>query len=99
MATHTSITSIGRGFEDRSKPGLLVWGFRYFETNPKHLAALFHALLLASAHMEEVFFWCFETRLDLDAELVRMRTDFTARKTQQARHLLQIYKADTGKRP
>lgn len=77
----------------------MVGGFHYFETNPHRLAALFHALLLASAHMEEVFFRCFETRLDLDSELVRMRAQFKAQKTQQARYLLQIYKTHVAKRP
>jgi hypothetical protein len=98
MATHTSMTSLGRGFVDKSVPGQIVWGFNYFETNPQRLAALFRALLLASAHMEEVFFRCFETRLDLDPELVRMREEFRAKKIQQARYLIQIYKTPAAKK-
>jgi len=93
MATHTSVTSIGKSFQDLSTPGMLCWGFRYFETNPQRLAGCLSALLQVSAHMEEVFYGCFETRLSLDPELVRKRTEFSEMRRQQTQYLREIYNA------
>lgn len=42
--------------------------------------------------MEETFFGCYETRLNLDYELVRMRTRFAAMKEQQKDFLKAKYK-------
>jgi hypothetical protein len=64
LATHTSVTSIGKSFEDMSEAGILRWGFHYFETNPRRLAGFLSVLLQVSAHMEEVFYSCFETQLN-----------------------------------
>ena len=91
LATHTSVTSIGKSFEDASTAGTLRWGFRYFETNPQRLAGFLNALLQVSAHMEGAFFGCFEPRLNLDAELVRMRGEFQRIRQQQTRHLWDTY--------
>jgi len=41
--------------------------------------------------MEEVFYSCFETRLNLDPELSRMRAEFLEIKQQQTLHLMGIY--------
>jgi hypothetical protein len=90
MATHTSVTSIGKNFEDKSTDGNMLWAFHYFETNPQRLAGFLNALLQVSAHMEEVFYGCFETRLSLDPELGRMRAEFLAIRQQQSRNLLQF---------
>lgn len=58
LATHTSVSSIGKSFKDRSNTGTLRCGFEYFETNPQRLAGFLNALLQLSAHMEEVFYGC-----------------------------------------
>jgi hypothetical protein len=92
LATHTSVTSIGKSFKDLSTTGIVRWGFQYFETNPQRLAAFFSALLQASAHMEEVFFGCFETRLSLDPELGRMRNEFVKIRQKQTHSLQGIAK-------
>lgn len=91
LATHTSVTSIGKSFKDLSTKGTLRWGFAYFETNPQRLAGFFNALLQASAHMEEVFYACFEPRLKLDPDLGRMRADFLKLRQQQSQRLKAIY--------
>jgi hypothetical protein len=91
FATHSSVTSIGKSFEDKSAAGTLRWGYRYFETNPQRLAGYLNALLQASAHLEEVLFGSFETRLNLDSELVRMRAQFSEIRRQQNDYLRGIY--------
>jgi hypothetical protein len=92
IATHTSVTSVGKSFEDLSVPGTVRWGFHYFETNSQRLAGFLNALLQVSAHMEEVFFGCFETRLNLDPEVLRMRDQFQQVRQQQTRYLSDTYK-------
>jgi hypothetical protein len=69
----------------------LCWGFAYFETDPQRLAGFLSALLQVSAHMEEVFYGCFETRLNLDPELGRMRSRFLLIRQQQTHYLMGIY--------
>jgi hypothetical protein len=91
LATHTSVTSIGKSFEDMSTAGNLRWGFHYFETNPQRLAGFLNALLQVSSHMEEVLFGCFETRLNLDPDFVRMRAEFLRIRQQQTHYLMGIY--------
>jgi hypothetical protein len=92
MATHTSVTSLGKSFEDASTAGTLRWVFHYFETNPQKLASFLNALLQVAAHMEEAFFGCFETRLNLDPQLVRMREEFLRIRQGQTRYLWDTYK-------
>lgn len=91
LATHTSVTSIGKNFKDLSTTGTLRWGFSYFETDPQRLAGFLNAMLQVSAHMEEVFYGCFETRLNLDPELSRMRSQFLLLRQQQTQYLMGIY--------
>jgi hypothetical protein len=91
LATHTSVSSIGKDFIDLSTEGTLRWGLAYFETNPQRLAGFLNALLQVSAHMEEVFYGCFEGRLKLDPELGRMRSDFLKVRQQQSQRLMAIY--------
>lgn len=92
LATHTSVTSIGKSFEDSSTKGTVRWVFHYFETDPQRLASFLNALLQAASHMEEAFFGCFETRLNLDPELVRMRGQFCQVRDQQREYLLDTHK-------
>jgi hypothetical protein len=66
-------------------------GLAYFETNGQRLAGFLNALLQASAHMEEVFYGCFEARLSLDPELGRMRAEFFKIRQQETYHLMGIY--------
>jgi hypothetical protein len=99
MATHTSVTSIGKSFKDLSTAGTVCWEFQYFETNPQRLAAFFSALLQVSAHMEEVFYGCFETRLKLDPELGRMRSKFLVIRQQQTQYLMGIYRQGSTPSP
>jgi hypothetical protein len=91
VATHTSVTSIGKNFQDVSSDGEVRWAFHYFEQTPARMAGFLSALLQVSAHMEEVFYGCFEVRLNLDPELVRMRTEFQKMRHQQSRFLYDTY--------
>ena len=99
LATHTSVGSVGKNFEDASTTGNLRWVFHYFERNPQRLGGFFNALLQVSAHMEEVFYDCFETRLDLDPELRRMRAEFLKIRQQQTHYLMGIYNQAPSKSP
>jgi len=92
LATHTSVTSIGKSFKDRSESGRVKWEFCYFETNPQRLAAFLSALLQVSAHMEEAFYDCFQLRLKLDPELDRMRSQFESLRQEQSHYLAGIAK-------
>jgi hypothetical protein len=92
LATHSSVTSLGKSFEDLSSGETMLWGFRYFETNRPRLAVFLFALLQASSLMEGAFFACFEDRQKLDYELVRMRGQFQKVREQQKRHLRETYK-------
>jgi hypothetical protein len=98
LATHTSVTSVGKSFEDMSTEGKVRWGFHYFETNPQRLAGFLNTLLQVSAHMEEAFFGCFETRLNLDPQLLRMRDEFQQIRAQQTRYLWDTYKLGSATR-
>jgi hypothetical protein len=91
LATHPSVTSVGKNFKDLSTAGTLRWGYAYFETDPQRLAGFLNALLQVSAHMEEVFYGCFEARLNLDPELGRMRGQFLRTRQQQTHYLMGIY--------
>jgi hypothetical protein len=61
IATHSSIKSIGKNFEDASTGETMKWIFHYFETTPQRVALFLLTLLQISSHMEEAFFGCFET--------------------------------------
>jgi len=92
IATHSSVTSVGKNFEDASSGDVMKWGFQYFETEPRRLASFLFALLQASFHMEEAFFGCFEARQNLDAELVRMRAEFRQAREVQRKYLSDNYR-------
>jgi hypothetical protein len=95
MATHSTVTSLGKSFTDISDSKNLQWGFHYFEIDPRKLAVFLFTLLQASAHMEEAFFGCFEPRLKLDHVLVEMRERFSRMKEEQRVYLKTTYKLDT----
>jgi hypothetical protein len=97
LATHTSVTSIGKHFKEVLTPGNVRWEFNYFETNSQRLAAFLSVLLPVSSHMEDAFFGCFGTRLNLDSELVRMRSQFQLVRKQQMKYPKDIYKLDSIK--
>jgi len=92
MATHSSVTSLGNAFKDASTATSLRWEYHYFQTDPNKLAGLLFALLQVSAHMEEAFFACFESRLKLDPGLVDMRTRFSTEKETQRQSLKATYR-------
>lgn len=98
LATHTSVTSIGKGFEDLSTTGTVKWAFHYFETNPQRLAGFLNALLQVATHMEEVFYTCFEPRLRLDPDLTAMRAKFQQIRQQQTYYLKGIYEQGLSKK-
>lgn len=92
MATHSSVTSLGNAFEDASTATNLQWQYRYFQTDVHKLAVLLFTVLQVSAHMEQAFFACFETRLRLDPDLANMRTRFSTEKETQRQYLKDRYK-------
>ena len=91
LATHTSVTSIGKSFQDSSTADTARWDFHYFETNPQRLASFLFVMFQVAFHMEEAFFGCFEARQNLDIELVRMRGELHQVREQQKRHLWDTY--------
>ncbi|HKW61881.1 MAG TPA: hypothetical protein VJN89_04990 [Candidatus Acidoferrum sp.] len=99
IATHTSVSSVGKNFEDVSSSGSVRWAFHYFEINPQRMAGFLSALLQVSARMEEVFYGCFEVRLNLDPELVRMRAEFQKVRDQQTRFLYDTYNVGSATAP
>jgi hypothetical protein len=92
MATHSSVTSLGKNFKDASTPGNVKWEYHYFETDANNLAVFLFTLLQVSAHMEEAFFASFESRLKLDPTLVDMRGKFTRDTDVQRKYLKATYK-------
>lgn len=92
LATHSSVTSLGKAFKDASTPSNVRWEYHYFETDQTKLAIFLFALLQVSAHMEEAFFACFESRLKLDPDLVDMRSRFHKEKETQRRQLKAAYR-------
>ncbi len=92
IGTHSNTTSLGKSFKDLSTPQKITWGFAYFETDPKKIATFLFSMLVIAGHMEETFFGCYETRLNLDYELVDMRSKFKALKEQQRAFLKAKYK-------
>jgi hypothetical protein len=92
LATHSSVTSLGTSFKDASTPGNVRWEYHYFETNQTKLAIFLFTMSQVSKHMEEAFFACFETRLNLDPGLVDMRSRFTKDMETQRQQLKAAYK-------
>jgi hypothetical protein len=95
MATHSGIVSMGKSFTDLSTSGNLCWGFNYFETDPQRLALFLFTMLQVSSFMEEAFYGCYETRLNLDTGLGDMGSRFKERKEQQLRYLWAKYKLES----
>lgn len=91
MATHSGVASVRKSFKDMSTAEKVSWGFSYFETDPQKLALFLLTMLIVSSYMEEAFFGCYETRLQLDTGLVDMRTKFNAMKEQQKAFLKAKY--------
>jgi hypothetical protein len=91
IGTHSNTTSLGKSFEDASTPTMISWGFHYFETDPHKLAIYLLSMLAISGHMEETFWGCFQTRLNLDNELLRMRGNFHKLKEEQKAFLKTTY--------
>jgi hypothetical protein len=83
---------LGKSFKDLSTPQRIRWGFTYFETDPKKIATFLFSMLVIAGHMEETFFGCYEMRLNLDYELVDMRSRFNALKEQRRAFLRRKYK-------
>jgi len=96
IGTHSNTISLGKSFKDLSTPQRISWGFAYFETDPKKIATFLFTMLVIAGHMEETFFGCYGTRLNLDYELVNMRTKFNAMKEQQRHFLRTKYKIGTA---
>jgi hypothetical protein len=65
------------------------WQHNYLETGKRLVAFLFR-MLQASAMVENACFECFKDRLDLDAELVDMRSELVRRIDETARAVNQI---------
>ena len=91
MATHSGVASVGKSFKDMSTPEKLSWGFSYFETDPKKMALFLLTMLVVASYMEEAFFACYEPRLNLENELVAMRSKFSAMREQQRTFLSTKY--------
>ena len=95
MATHSGVASVGKSFMDLSSPEKLTWGINYFETDPQKLALFLFAMLVVSSYMEEAFYGCYDTRLNLDTDLGDMRSRFNAKKEQQRRYLWAKYRLES----
>jgi hypothetical protein len=95
MATHSSVTSVGKSFEYSKTDTHHNIRFHYFETDRRKLAVFLSALLEVSSRMEGVFFACFETRLNLDIALVPMREKFRTMKQKELDSLRTTYKLDS----
>jgi hypothetical protein len=94
MATHSGVVSMGKNFKDMSAPEALTWGGSYFETDARKLALFLLTTLLVSSYMEEAFYGCYETRLNLDSGLVDMRSKFHALRDRQRSFLKKKYNLD-----
>lgn len=72
---HSSALSVmGRITAREGVPNEVAGDFQFFETNPQSLTAVMNALFDAVRQMEQVLFDCFYERLNLDVELVRLRS-------------------------
>jgi hypothetical protein len=92
LATHSSVTSLGKSFKDASTEGNLRWEYHYFETDQTKMAIFLFTLLQVSTHMERAFFACFETRLNLDPGLVDMRSRLSGETEPERQRLKSQYK-------
>ena len=72
---HSSVLPLmGRITPRESVVDEVAGDFQFFETNPQTLTDVMNTLFDAVRHMEQVLFDCFHQRLNLDVELVRMRS-------------------------
>jgi hypothetical protein len=72
--SHSNVKSIRSRIEQDEKSSEIMANFQFFEVDSARLIPAFDAMLDAIRHMEVIFFDGFKTRLDLDIELVGMRT-------------------------
>jgi len=92
IGTHSNTPSLGKSFKDASTPTTVSWGFHYFETDPRKIAVFLFSMLVISTDIEETFFGCYKTRLNLDYELVEMRNKFNQIKERKRVFLKAKYK-------
>jgi hypothetical protein len=71
---HSNVKSIRSRIEQGEESGTIMANFQFFEVDSARLVPAFNAMLDAIQHMETIFFDGFRTRLNLDVELLRMRT-------------------------
>jgi hypothetical protein len=91
LGSHSNVVAVGKGFEEVIGDGKQTWVFHHFETDPRKLATFLFALLMASSEMEQVFYKCFEQRLQLDTQLGDKRGDLRQRTKQQGEFLRKKY--------
>jgi hypothetical protein len=78
--THTTLSAMSARFRTEESTTDVQWILDYLETDPSKLAASLFSILDASHAMEKAFFQCFRDRLQLDTDLVKMRSEFERRK-------------------
>jgi hypothetical protein len=63
----------------------------FFETDPRRIGPFLVSILTACRLIEDALFSCFRARLDLDPQLVEMRTQFEQRKARATTDLIQRF--------
>ena len=87
---HPGVGAVSMHCEIQPRANGQNWNHTYLETDPKRLVAFLFTMLKACALVETACFNCFESRLKLDAELVRMRCEFDICNRQTATIIAQI---------
>lgn len=89
--THSTISgmSLRHKFETTGDGTKLIMHF--FETDPRRIGPFLVSILTACRLIEDALFSCFRARLDLDPQLVEMRTQFEQRKARATTDLIQRF--------
>jgi hypothetical protein len=84
LGTHSTISALALRHNIQVDDKDVSWRHDYLETRPERIASFLSTMLTACALVEKAFFDCFESRLKLDIDLMRMREVFAVQKRQTA---------------
>ena len=102
LGTHSTISALALRHNIEVDDKDVSWRHEYLETKPERIASFLFTMLTACALVEKAFFDCFDSRLKLDTDLMKMREVFEVQKRQTADWILKEfnfnhYRADLEK--
>lgn len=90
--THSTLSAMAMSYGYETDASGVRWSHNYLEGDPKKIGTCLQYMLNAFALVERAFHGCFEDRLKLDAEVVKMRAEFKQKQKESAQLLIRKFK-------